>query len=123
MEHITIETDAFQMLCEKIDQIAEYIIKEKDGNPNNNNEEEIWIDNHDVCQYLSISERTLYRLRIKGLISYSMLSGRYYYTISSIKNALKNHLVKGAEDKMKKLIAHQAEYQRGNKVGRPKSKK
>lgn len=118
MEHITIESEAFQLLCEKIDQIAEYIAKE-----NGNNEEEIWIDNHDVCTYLSISERTLYRLRKEGRISYSMLSGKYYYTISAIKDALKNHLIKGAEDKMKLLVAHHTEYQRKNRVGRPKSKK
>lgn len=118
MEHITIDSEAFILLCEKIDKIAEYITKER-----GNNEEDVWIDNHDACKYLSISERTLYRLRTEGIISYSMLSGKYYYTISAIKDALKNHLIKGAEDKMKKLIAHQTEYQRKNKVGRPKQKK
>lgn len=122
MEHITIDSKAFTLLCEKVDQIVEYIIQERGGNANNN-EEDVWIDNHDACKYLSISERTLYRLRKKGLISYSMLSGKYYYTISAIKDALKNHLIKGSEDKMKTLIAHQTEYQLKNKTGRPKQKK
>lgn len=120
MENITIDSEAFKILCEKIDMIIDHIMKEKMPDENCN-EDEIWIDSSDVCRYLSISDRTLYRLRVEGLISYSVLSGKAFYTLADIKTALKKNVIRGGGEKLNKLISHQSEYLKKGRIGRPKA--
>jgi hypothetical protein len=69
MEVITIESKAFKDLMEKVNTIAKFVVNYQ---PEEINEEEAWVDGYEVCTFLKISERTLQRLRTKGLISYSI---------------------------------------------------
>ncbi len=60
MNVITIESEAFQAIIEKINSIEEFIIANQ---PNQTDFKESWIDGNDVCNFLNISQRTLQRLR------------------------------------------------------------
>ena len=106
MEVITIESKAFKELMEKITTITKFVAAYQ---PEKVNEEETWVDTHEVCTFLKISERTLQRIRKKGLISYSTFSGKTYYTIAEVKRMLKNRLVRSNQECLDELIQnHQA---------------
>jgi len=48
-----------------------------------------WLDNQDVMQKLKISESTLKRHRLKGVIRSSRIGGKYYYNDSDIQKLLR----------------------------------
>jgi len=66
MKIITIEEEAWKQLNSHINAISDYL-KRLD----NTSYDDLWLNNHDVCQYLHISEKTLWRMRTKGEIAYS----------------------------------------------------
>ena len=117
MDVITIESIAFKELEAKINTIAKFINEQQPvliENP-----DETWVDNYDVCSYLKISERTLQRLRSKGLVSYSVISGKSYYTITEVKRMLSQHIIRSNEESLRDLITNHkesAERRRVNKV-------
>ena len=98
MELITFESKAFKDLAEKIDRIAQFVVKKETIPPPKTDVEsnmmEGWLDNDDVSEILDISTRTLQRLRAKNLISYSLLGGKCYYKASDIETALKDRLIR-----------------------------
>lgn len=118
MEVITIDSAAYKKLLEKIDLITNYVL-EKDI-LNSKQEDELWIDSYEVCTYLRISERTLQRLRVNGAITYSVLGGKNYYTISEIKRALKERLIKSDEDNLHVLLQQHQKYQKQRQTDKPK---
>ena len=113
-EAIIFDSESYKKLEEKIDLIANYI-KEKQESENINIDEE-WVDSYEVCTFLRISERTLQRLRTKGVISYSILSGKTYYTIAEIKRILKERLVKRGEECLDELVRNHREHKEKNKM-------
>ena len=72
----------FQALMDRIEAIEKYINKTEPKTPPL---QEIWLDNEVVCSYLKISKRTLQRYRSNGVITYSLIGKKTYYTISEIK--------------------------------------
>ena len=68
MDVITIESKAYKEIVAKIDVIANYVFSQEDTK----NEDEIWVDSYEVCTFLQISDRTLQRLRAKGVVAFSM---------------------------------------------------
>ena len=58
MKIITIEEEAWQQLNSRINAIADYLKKQEDKSY-----DDLWLNNHEVCQYLHISEKTLWRMR------------------------------------------------------------
>lgn len=107
MEVITIESKAFKDLMEKVNTIAKFVVNYQ---PEEINEEEAWVDGYEVCTFLKISERTLQRLRTKGLISYSLISGKTYYTIAEVKRMLNERLVKSNQEALNILIESHKTY-------------
>ncbi|EHB91351.1 hypothetical protein HMPREF9450_01400 [Alistipes indistinctus YIT 12060] len=103
MEVITIESKAFRQLMEKLDALSDYVSSLK---PPVENEDESWVDSHDICDFLKISERTLQRLRTNGKISYTNLGGKYYYRISQVKKLLKENIIKSTEEHFHELAEH-----------------
>ena len=102
MDVITIESNAFKELTANISLIAKFVNEQQPiiiENP-----DDTWVDNYDVCTFLKISERTLQRLRSKGSISYSVISGKSYYTIAEVKRMLIQHLVRSNEECLQDLI-------------------
>jgi len=107
MEVITIESKAFKDLMDKVNTIAKFVVNYQ---PEEIKDEETWVDGYEVCTFLKISERTLQRLRTKGLISYSIISGKTYYTIAEVKRMLNERLVKSNQESLDKLIESHKTY-------------
>ena len=64
MEVITIQSEAFQELVKKMDEIqTKLTAKEKEP-------KEIWLDNQEFIQLLKISKRTAQHYRDTGMISF-----------------------------------------------------
>ncbi len=59
-----------------------------------------WIDAQDVLLKMQISGRTLQRWRLKGLLPFSRVDGKYYYRKSDIISLLNENLTceKGEEN-------------------------
>lgn len=104
MEIITIESSAFKQLVEKLEALSKYVYSMK--HPVKDHEDETWVDSHEVCRFLKISERTLQRLRTNGKITYSCLGGKYYYQIGQIKMLLKGRVIKSADECLLELVEH-----------------
>lgn len=98
MEVITIDSQAYKELVAKINAIAKFVIDHQDGDKMN--PDEMWVDSYDVCTFLKISERTLQRLRSKRQISYSIISGKSYYTIAEIKRMLAEKRIRSTDECM-----------------------
>lgn len=47
------------------------------------------LDNHDMCQLLNITKRTLARYRQKKLINYYMIDRKVFYRASEVQGFLK----------------------------------
>lgn len=86
MEVVTIESDAFNALMEKIDKIAEFVVDMESNNKRQSSD--VWLDSHELSDMLSVSMRTLQRLRDDGLLAYTVLRGRCLYKLSDIEEGL-----------------------------------
>lgn len=103
MEVITIDSRAFKLLMAKLNELTEYVYSVKHTEEDDDNS---WVDSHEVCDFLKISERTLQRLRSDGKITYTSLSGKNYYQISQVKKMLRERLVKSTEENLEDLIQY-----------------
>ena len=66
---------------------------------------EVWLDNEAVCAYLKISKRTLQRYRSNGVIAYSLVGRKTYYTISEIKRLLEEKRIRRNNGSLEELAA------------------
>lgn len=105
MKIITIEEEAWKQLNSRIDAIAEYLKRLE-----NTSYDELWLNNHEVCQYLHISEKTLWRMRTKGEIAFSKIYGQYFYTIGAIKDMLNANAVQSTDEYVDELMAKGKSY-------------
>jgi len=87
MEIIIMKSGSFRALMDKIEAIEKHICQSK-VKTEKTPLQEIWLDNETVCAYLKISRRTLQRYRSTGVIAYSLVGRKTYYTISEIKRLL-----------------------------------
>ena len=112
MEIITFESKAYKELDNKITAIANYIFNHLDANKpdDTKNEDEIWVDSYEVCTFLQISDRTLQRLRAKGVVAFSNIGGRCYYKIGELKRLLEERLIKSNDECMRNLITNHELY-------------
>lgn len=58
---------------------------------------EYWLDGHQVCNAFGITIRTLRSYRVKGLIPFSSLGGKYYYPEEDVARFLKSKILKKEE--------------------------
>ncbi len=85
MEVITIQSEAFQELVKKMDEIQTKLTA-KDKEP-----KEIWLDNQEFIQLLKISKRTAQHYRDTGMISFSQVGSKIYYRMNDVEELLKKH--------------------------------
>jgi hypothetical protein len=104
MDVITIESKVFLELEAKINLIAKFVNEQQPIVIENS--DETWVDNYDVCTFLKISERTLQRLRSNGVVSYSVISGKSYYTLTEAKRMLSQHIIRSNEECLNDLITN-----------------
>lgn len=91
MSLITIESEAFQRLMKKMEEIESKLDLQKNKTPLS----EKWLDNQDVCQLLHVSKRTLQHYRDAGIIPYSQIGSKIYYRAADVEEHLKNHYRSG----------------------------
>lgn len=87
MHILTVESEAFQKLVEKLDAISVKLNNHKETTPLS----EIWVDNQDVCELLHISKRTLQHYRDSGKIPFSQVGAKIYYKAKDIDDFLQSH--------------------------------
>jgi len=108
MDVIMIESKAFKELEAKINTIADYILNKQEAE--SINEDEIWVDSYEVCTFLKISDKTLQRLRVAGIIAYSNIRGRYFYKIGEIKRMLEERLIRSNTECLNGLVTNHKLY-------------
>ena len=94
MKVITIESEAYKKLVQKIDRIHSYVKEQakKDTLPQPN-PSETWISDQDAAEMLRVSKRTMQRLRSKGDVIYSIRGNKAWYTLTEIKRLLAGRVV------------------------------
>ena len=85
MQVITIQSEAFQELVKKMDEIQNKLTA-KDKEP-----KEVWLDNQEFIQLLKISKRTAQHYRDTGMISFSQVGSKIYYRMNDVEELLKKH--------------------------------
>jgi AraC-like DNA-binding protein len=116
MDVITIESQAYKDLITKINSIAKFIVENHPSETINPDEE--WVDSYEICTFLNISERTLQRLRSNGMIGYSLLSGKTYYTIGEIKRMLSEKRIRSNEEALQNLIDNHRQYVQQRRIAK-----
>lgn len=100
MEVITIESKAFLQLMAKLDRIERFVI---DNAQDKSDHDALWLDKDTVCAYLKISKRTLQRYRSNGVIAYSLIGRKTYYSVASVKELLKDKNIRRNKPSMDEL--------------------
>ena len=112
MKIITIEEEVWIQLNSRISAIADYLQR-----LNDTSYDDLWLNNHEVSQYLHISEKTLWRMRTKGEITYSKIYGQYFYTIRAIKDMLNANAIESSYEYVEELMAKGKSYiEKGRKL-------
>lgn len=116
MDVIIIESQAYKELVAKINSIAKFVVEHQAAGTSDPDEE--WVDSYEVCTFLNISSRTLQRLRSKGMISYSLISGKTYYTIGEIKRMLNERRIRSNEASLQNLISNHQQYVQQRRIAK-----
>ena len=109
MEVITMDSKAFKALEEKLTVITDFI-RESSKKFEALNDDDIWVDNYELCTFLKVSEKTLYRLRKEKKITYSNIQGRFFYKIEDVKKMLEDNLIKSTAETIECLIENHKLY-------------
>ena len=91
MEIITMESSAYKELVEKIDRIAGYIRNSE--RKKKETDADVWLCNDEVMSLLSISRRTLQRLRDSKRIRYAIFRGACRYHFSEVVRLVEESVV------------------------------
>lgn len=119
MEVITIDSAAFRRLEGDLKAILDFIHWQQERERDTSLDDEMWIDNYDVCTFLKVSERTLQRLRAAKKISYSRIERHTYYQVKEIRRMLQNHLIRSNEEYLQDLIENQKLYAEQRRAAKP----
>ena len=101
MKVITIESQAYKSIMEKLYTIAKYIFaiqSKAEGET-----EDGWVGSHEVCTFLKISSKTLQRLRAAGLITFSRIRGKSFYRISEIERLMQSNIIRRTNEHLNDL--------------------
>jgi len=100
METVTINAEKWNELLLKIDRIIAFVEQLAERLPADDN---TWLNDKEVCDYLKISSRTLQRLRKKGDISFSTIAKKHFYKASEIKELMEKKSVKSNKEQLEAL--------------------
>lgn len=90
MEVITIQSEAFKVILEKMDRID----KKLDSNLKTPTLKDPWYDTQEACFILKVSKRTILTYRNQGKLPYSKIDGKIYFKEADIQKLLENHYKK-----------------------------
>ena len=94
--------DFVEDLLEKQKEEIIEIIKEY-FESSNKQQEKKWIKSAQLCEILSCSPATLFRLRTDGILPCSLIQGTYYYKLSDIDEMMEDGKVFNTENKISPL--------------------
>ena len=89
MNVITIESEAFQNLTDKISGLKDLFKNNINCSPLT----ETWLDISETCQLLKISKRTLQYYRDNKFLNFSQIGGKIYFKATDIDSLLNSHYV------------------------------
>jgi len=95
MNVITIESDAFKQIIDKLQSLEEKFVQMKMEAETPLTER--WLDNQDVMLLLKVSKRTLQTYRDENKVPYSQIGHKIYYKASDIEKFLKKNYKKNAQ--------------------------
>jgi len=85
MELITIESETFHKIMDKLDQVHEELVRLQDPKRELSKS---WIDTYDVCHVLNISRRTLSKYLSEGKLPYSKIEGKNFFKLEDVEKFL-----------------------------------
>jgi len=88
MNVITIQSEAFQQILNKLDAINSKLNSEAKAN---NKLSEKWLTINQTCETLNVSRRTLQAYRDDGIISFSQYQGKIYFKAADIEAHLQKN--------------------------------
>jgi len=91
MEYITISTQAFQAIIDKIDKINDRLDLQQPLPML----DDTWLDIQEACILLRLSKRTLQKYRVQGVLPFSQVNGKIYFKASDIQKHLEKNYKKG----------------------------
>lgn len=94
MKVISIESEAYKILLQKIDRIHSFVQKKEKAIIQQSDPSEVWLSDQDAATILRVSRRTMQRLRSNGEITYSIRGGRVWYLLAEVKRLLPGLVVK-----------------------------
>ena len=106
MEIMTIESNAYRLLVEKIEKITAYVEESRNREETERKRKEEaespaakgrkadpkWMTHKEVCEALDISHRTLQRYRSIGALPYKTLGKKTYYSEADVLTFLSEHV-------------------------------
>lgn len=116
MEVITLDSEVFKKIMNKLNTICEFIQMHQAREGKVENEDDIWVDSVEVCNFLNVSKRTLQRLRVSGEVTYSTIRGQNFYKVGEIKRLLEERLIKTNQECINQMIARNKDKQMKNPI-------
>ena len=83
MQVVMMESEAYQNLIDRLDRIEKYVIKVTERHAAL--DDDVWLDNEQVCQLLDVSARSLQRYRSDGKLPYQMYGKKCRYRLSDVE--------------------------------------
>lgn len=128
MEIMTIESNAYRLLVEKIEKITAYVEESRNREETERKRKEEaespaakgrkadpkWMTHKEVCEMLDISHRTLQRYRQKHIIPYSMIGRQIRYPRQAVESLRERWMVETPAAKIDRMIAEHPLHNRKN---------
>ena len=128
MEIMTIESNAYRLLVEKIEKITAYVEESRNREETERKRKEEaespatkgrkadpkWMTHKEVCEALDISHRTLQRYRQKHIIPYSMIGRQIRYPRQAVESLRERWMVETPAAKIDRMIAEHPLHNRKN---------
>jgi len=100
MDTIIINVQEWTELVQKIDRINEFIEKFTERLPSDDNS---WLNETQVCDYLGVSLKTLQRLRKTGEIEFSTIAKKHHYKSGDVKALMEKKSIKSNRKQVENL--------------------
>ena len=84
MQVVMMESEAYQNLIDRLERIEKYVIKVTERHAALD-DDDVWLDNEQVCQLLDVSARSLQRYRSDGKLPYLMYGKKCRYRLSDVE--------------------------------------
>jgi len=97
---IIINAEEWKELVQKIDRIIGLFEQYTKRLPLDDN---VWLNETQVCNYLKISLKTLQRLRKSGEITFSTIAKKHYYKVGEVKKLMEKKSVKSSQELVENL--------------------